>query len=354
MAKFRYTMVFLPKCVPDSFLLFVDNQGSKKLRDYSSGSEYVVGQPSVESVFSETVPGKTQFEVDAHTVTDDTYWYKMTKSFNETYLTSLNPLSGEAIVRDIPLSNKELSHEVLISDDFSQWNEQWKEKMEFTGAHLPDPEGRIKQVLDLWNAPVPKGWERGSDPQLLKARYRRGNIDNLRGEKKIEHDILEKHFEQVEFLECELVDGINAMPLTRDAKGGRHNNVEADLLLLLKKSGRYTIVICELKEKYKNSWYAIIENIRQLKLLELSSSARDLFRKRNPSLSLSEEIPVMGCVVAPREFYDQAGQKANAKPHAERLIKQFYSMTGLSVCLAVWDLKTRKVTAIASGGDSIV
>ena len=227
----------------------------------------------------------------------------------------------------------------MTNSSFLEWREQWKELMEYSGPNLPDPDVRINKVLDIWNVSVPDGWERGHDPQLLGSRYRRGDIGKPHaGEHTIEHDILVKYFGRVDFLGHEVIDGINAMPLAQDVGGGRQGNVEADLLLLLKKNGRYAITICEVKNTSNNPWYAIVENILQLKLLQLSSSARDLFKKRNPSLLLSTEITIMGCVVAPGDFYNHTGQKANARPHAERLIKQFCTLTGLPACLAVWGI----------------
>src|SRR5207253_1543043 len=100
---------------------------------------------------------------------------------------------------------------------------------------LMAPAEKIQQALQLWDAPIPGTWERKIDNQLLRARYRRGDVDNPHpGEHSIEHEILSE-CESVRCLDGSVIDGINAMPLTRDARGGRRGNVEADLFLLVRK-----------------------------------------------------------------------------------------------------------------------
>lgn len=64
-------------------------------------------------------------------------------------------------------------------------------------------------------------------------RYRRGDIDAPhRGEHRIEHDILCRSFDSVTCFGNRLIDGVNALPLVRDAGGARRANVEADKYLL--------------------------------------------------------------------------------------------------------------------------
>jgi hypothetical protein len=53
-----------------------------------------------------------------------------------------------------------------------------------------------------------------------------------------------------------VVDGINAVPLVRDAAGGRSSNVEADMLLLLTGEDGLRQVLIEAKASSNNAWYA--------------------------------------------------------------------------------------------------
>ncbi len=228
---------------------------------------------------------------------------------------------------------------------FARWVHRWTELATFTGSNLPEPDRRIQQVLALWDDPIPGTWERGIDPQLNKgSRYRRGDFANPHpGEHTIEHEILCAHFSSIYFRGRRLTDGLNAMPLVRDARGGRRSNVEADLFLLTENAGHYQLVLCEVKDAANTPWYAVIENLRQLRLLHSSSAARQLFHLRNPSLSLSADIAYSGLVIAPAQYYMQRGQRANVVPHVRALLKSFVTKTGIDVSLATWDVSTKRI-----------
>jgi hypothetical protein len=240
-------------------------------------------------------------------------------------------------------------HNVNAADSFQAWRNRWDELMDYSGSDLPTPVQRIESLRQLWNQPVPEGWKRRVDQQLLSDRYRRGDFNNPNpGEHQIEHEILIECFNELDFLGYKVIDGINAMPLTIDSKGGRRGNVEADLFLLLRKNEEHLLALCEVKDKDKNAWYALVENMRQLKLLYLSDAARNLFVLRNPSLRLPKDLPIMGCIVAPEDFYHHAGQKAKALSFAKRLIHQFRSWTGLSLNLTTWNRTQDRIEALAA------
>jgi hypothetical protein len=223
------------------------------------------------------------------------------------------------------------------------WMRRWMDLAEFHGPHLPDPERRIREVLELWDLPVPGMWERGVDPQLLGARYRRGDILAPRaGEHTIEHEILNS-LDDVRCFGGRLIDGVNAMPFIRDSRGGRHNNVEGDLFLLAEQSGAYRLLICEVKDSSDTCWYAAVENLRQLRLLHDGSVARRLFHDRVKHLTLAEELPLTALVIAPALYYSQPGKKGNATRHATRLLREFTAKTGIAAHLAVWDASSKTI-----------
>jgi hypothetical protein len=96
--SFQYWMVYLPEFSRESFLLFVHNSAEQsKLRDYSSGEETVLGQPSRQRVFGATVIGRTRFEVAQHDVTDDYYWLRETESYNSRYLASARSVLASVV-----------------------------------------------------------------------------------------------------------------------------------------------------------------------------------------------------------------------------------------------------------------
>jgi hypothetical protein len=199
----------------------------------------------------------------------------------------------------------------------------------------------------LWDEPIPGAWEREDDPQLLGGRYRRGDVASPRaGEHRIEHEILCSHFDRVQWGNWKLVDGVNAMCLVRDSAGGRGGNVEADLFLLLESAGRYRCAVCEVKEGSNTPWYAVVENVRQLKLLCHSTAARRLFQKRNPSLANKIEFQPMGLVVAPEEYYRRAGQKAGTVPHVREFLRAFRKKTGIDMDVAAWNAESARISSI--------
>jgi hypothetical protein len=141
----------------------------------------------------------------------------------------------------------------------------------FQGKHVP--EGRVELVHALWREPVPGVWKRDRDPRVLRpeTRYCRthtGGEGIPRGEHKIEHEILEPapDLTPTTCFDARLIDGVNAVPLAKDAAGGRAGNVEADMLLLLEDEQHYRQVLVEVKDGSNHPWYAAVEALRQLRL----------------------------------------------------------------------------------------
>lgn len=220
---------------------------------------------------------------------------------------------------------------------FDTWVGRWTNLASFEGTHLPEPDRRIRQVLDLLDEPIPGAWKREIDLQLHGARYRRGDLaDPHPGEHSIEHAILCSGFPSVTCLGGRIIDGVNAMPLARDAYGGRRSNVEADLFLLIEKDGDYRLFLCEVKESANTPWYAAIENLRQLKLLHHNILARQLFHRRNPQLQLPAELPYSGLVIAPASYYARRGKCSNSVYPTRSLIEQVQRQTGLILEFAQW------------------
>lgn len=154
---------------------------------------------------------------------------------------------------------------------------------QYEGPTVPDVSHRIEELVRLWREEIPGSWQRGVDPQLLGPRYRRGDVDapNL-GEHTIEHEILYQYFDRVSCCGYKLLDGVNALPLARDAGGGRRANVEADIFLFTEREGTYRLFLCEVKADGGNAWFAAVESLRQLKLLMSSTEPLGVFAHRNP------------------------------------------------------------------------
>jgi hypothetical protein len=211
---------------------------------------------------------------------------------------------------------------------FTDWALEWMCLARYDGPTVQDVDGLIEKVVALWDRPIPGEWRRGQDARLLELerRYCRGNAAptaRRRGEHEIEYELLKPspRTKATSVMGARLVDGVNAVPLAKDAAGGRAGNVEADMLLLVQEQdGQHRLEVVEVKVKANSAWYAAVENLRQLRLFGESTETRRLFSLRVRDIALPEALPFSGFVLAPREFYSGRGKKGNAVAPAEMLL----------------------------------
>jgi hypothetical protein len=224
---------------------------------------------------------------------------------------------------------------------FTIWANRWMKLATYRGKTFPEDEGRIDQVVALWDEPIPGAWKREKDLRLLKAdrRYCRRNAgekDLRRGEHALEYEVLAIPGVETACFGGQLVDGVNAIPLAKDVSGGRRGNVEADMLLLVEDHGRYEQLLIEVKVRSNHAWYAAVENLRQLKLFLHSAAPKQLFQERRSELNLPRRIPVVAAVLAPEAFYTADGRRSAAVAPAERLLDAMWEHAGVDARLATW------------------
>jgi hypothetical protein len=214
-------------------------------------------------------------------------------------------------------------------DTFVGWKRAFEEVATYEGVHVPEPELRIARLCELWSQQPDPSWPREKEDQrLLKGRYLRGNPERPRGESELEHAILENSFDDIDFLGERLVDGVNAVPLSQD------DRLEADMLLLARSPiGALRQVLVEVKVANKNAWYAVVENLRQLRLFTASQRAQTIFHRRGLVPDLPSSIPASGVILAPLRYFTDPGQKESAVGPARRLIQAI----GVRIELAVWE-----------------
>jgi hypothetical protein len=227
---------------------------------------------------------------------------------------------------------------------FCEWTRAWLDLAEYQGRLVPDPEGRIAKLVELWHAPVPPGWKRMQDARLVDPgrRYGRNHTGGAaipRGEHAIEYEILNPSPSDTVTicLGARLIDGVNAVPLAKDIGGGRTGNVEADMVLLVRTAQEWRLLLVELKATSNNAWYAAVENLRQMRLFLDSTHSRRLFHTRHPRAGVPEALPTTAIVLAPRAFYTAPGAKTAAVAPAERLLERFRKEIGIDAQLTTWD-----------------
>ncbi len=226
---------------------------------------------------------------------------------------------------------------------FAAWRDHWQKLASFEGAHLPDPESRIEQVLDFWQEPIPGKWqrERGWDTDKWKdSPYRRRDLEVPRaGEHTMEREILIDRRGKITLLGAPLLDGVNALPLSCDFTGGaRRGDVEADLLLLCHAAGSYRLALCEVKASADDPWFAAVESLRQMRLFLSSPAAQSLMVDRGSLPADATDVAVTGLVMAPAAYFSAKGKKGNALAPAHRLFEKMRRHYDIDMRFAVWDV----------------
>ena len=239
---------------------------------------------------------------------------------------------------------------MTLGEAFAEWSDRWMRLAQHSGRELVDAPSRIDSVLALFDEPVPDGWKRGPDARLLdpQRRYTRSNggpATRRTGEHALEYELLGPS-PAVRVTNClgqPLIDGINAVPLTKDAAGGRRGNVEADMLLLTASTQDHRLLLVEVKVTSDNAWYAVVENLRQLRLFRLSTETRRIFHARNTDLHLPSALPIHGVVLAPQSFYHAPGKKSRSIAPAQELLRRAREAFDANATLAVWDADHRTI-----------
>jgi hypothetical protein len=241
---------------------------------------------------------------------------------------------------------------------FTTWAENWLTCAKYAGPDLLDVEARIDAVLELWRGPVPTGWERGDDPTLLDPtrRYRRthaGRPDGPVSEALLESDVLtpDPAVVSTTCFGAALVDGCNAVALQRSnalTAGHRAGNVEADMLLLARSSPGYHALLVEVKVASDTPWYALVENLRQLRLYCESPAAQRILRLRSGARELPKELPVTGVVLAPRSYYRAPAKKSRSVAPALRLAVRMKAVESVDCKLAIWNTDSREISELDS------
>lgn len=310
-------------------------------------------QFAVESIKSELgltrpVPGLIDIFVPALEISDDPLSAGFASPTQMADPARLQALPDSAVLSGEPPNTESPIHAGQIHSTFSEWRDRWTALACFEGGVLADSDSRIEKLLALWNLPIPGRWQRERDSQLLADRYRRGDRHAPHaGEHTIEHQILETHFDEVRCFQTQLIDGVNAFPLSCDfAGGGRRANVEADMLLLGRSENQFRFFLCEVKDGANDPWYASVELLRQMKLFLDNPLARKTMIHRGSLPVQAAEATVTGLVLAPRAYYFANGKKQNALAPARKLFREFNRICQIDLRLAIWEKTRREISEL--------
>ncbi len=226
-----------------------------------------------------------------------------------------------------------------MSELYQKWASDFKSLKHFTQP----AETAIKQVLAYYSKAIAasdqaqrEGWSHALD-------YRKKSKDGLdRGEQKIERLLfmrspIEIIREKGRLLSLEVTD--HNFPLTRQSKG----QVLCDALGFIKYGGVYHPVTIEVKATNANPWFAVVENLIQIRLtrFNLNNIEQYAIKRSLANKNLQKARGTWGLVLAPSKYFNQNPTHLEA---ALKLIQELKSKTQARIILASTDhLKDRRL-----------
>lgn len=183
---------------------------------------------------------------------------------------------------------------------------------------------------------MPLAWERENWTFLRQRGFRRGDKHRPQPEHKLEKKLFDLSVWEVKggTLPMHLYPELNEISFGNQGDGQR----KIDVLALLKVGDKITPLAIEMKGKSTNNcWFAVVENLQQLRLLRnypLSRLALSPWLKpfQQPLLTQSG-----GMVLAPPLFFDAKGQKNNSFRQAKELIRAIRKELGIIIFLATFN-----------------
>lgn len=199
---------------------------------------------------------------------------------------------------------------------YKSWSASWKEAMK---------QDDIEKVLALWRKPVPTGFHREHWKEDIG--YRKNDKGRKKGEQIIEAQLLGEKGKLSNRIvktpkgEYQFIGIYNDMRAAQDfGKAKTEGQVIADAfgLLILKKDIHPVVV--EVKINNEDCWYALVENLKQIKLMRANEKNINSFLSiLNPTHSLPHAKGTWGMVLASRGYYEKKGKLPLCKQLLERL-----------------------------------
>jgi hypothetical protein len=229
-----------------------------------------------------------------------------------------------------------------MSLSYHKWSAQWEQGRQYKGVQIPEKAlpSRIKGIINLWNMEMPLTWERENWAFLQQRGFRRGDERDPQPEHKLEKEFFDLRAWEVKGgpLPMYLYPELNEISFGNQGDGQR----KIDVLAILKIEDRSTPLAIEMKgQSTNNCWFAVVENLQQLKLLHRYPQSR---LADNPLLKPFEQLPLSdswGMVLAPSQFFDAKGQKRNSFRQANELIRALRKERGVTILLAAFNENVR-------------
>jgi hypothetical protein len=219
-----------------------------------------------------------------------------------------------------------------MSEVYQEWADGFKGLKAFTQP----AEMAIKQVLAYYSQAIAESDQAQREGWSHALGYRKKSKDGLdRGEQEIERLLFERSpieivREKGRTLSLEVTD--QNFPLARRSKG----QVLCDALGFIEHGGIYHPVAIEVKTTNANPWFAVVENVIQIRLtrFNLNNIEQHAIKHSLANKNLQKARGAWGLVLAPSKYFDQN------RPHLEaalKLIQELKSKTEARIILASTD-----------------
>jgi hypothetical protein len=177
-------------------------------------------------------------------------------------------------------------------DQFDTWSRRWKDERKHNNP---------AEIIKLWRDPLPRGWAR--ENWRGKVGYRKQS--DHRGEQVTENKLFASHHKQFQLLwsdsQREHDVSVQAIYHNMPLANQRSGQVIADAFGILRVGEKARPLFIEVKQTADNPWFALVENLQQIRL---ARACADQIRTFTVSRSkLSVEPGVWGLILAPNSFY---------------------------------------------------
>jgi hypothetical protein len=177
---------------------------------------------------------------------------------------------------------------------FNDWSARWKEERKTIDAVA---------ISDLWQQRIPRGWER----EIWEGKLGYRKCTDEKGERRTEGELFKGKSRgfQLTFSDQETnadyrIEAIyHNMPLANQRKG----QVIADAFGVLKTDKSARPLFIEIKVTANNPWFALVENLQQIRLARACAHKIQGFVHENSNHRV--ERGVWGLILAPGAYYEK-------------------------------------------------
>lgn len=218
-----------------------------------------------------------------------------------------------------------------MSNNYHEWAEGFKSLKAF----MPPAEKAIKQVIEYYMQSITKSEQAQREVWSHALGFRKKSKDRLdRGEQKVERLLFEMSPIEIRrkggSLYLKVTD--QNFPMAKQAKG----QVLCDAIGFIEHRRKYHPVAIEVKTNDQNPWFAVVENLIQIRLarFNLNNIEQHALKRSLAFDNLQKARGTWGLVVAPSKYFDH---NHTIREATLKLIQELKNTTEARIMLASTD-----------------